>query len=238
MVRAADLLASTLGPAATVGLRHLSLPPALVGKAQALAEAALRRAFNLAVVGVRPGRRLRARLGDRVGRATVAASGAVGGFAGLSGFLPDVTLTTLLIMRRIAVIAVEEGENLSTEDARAACLEVFAFDAGEPSSLRGPQARRAGRATRRSATGRRASCSRADRSYLLLSEIAASYGLRISQKLALQAVPLIGAAGGAVVNSVFLDHYQTLARVHFTIRRLERTYGSGSVRTAWDEPDP
>jgi EcsC protein family len=70
---------------------------------------------------------------------------------------------------------------------------------------------------------------------LLLSEIAATCGLRISQKLALQAMPLIGAAGGAFVNSAFLDHYQTLARVHFTIRRLERTYGSGSVRTAWNE---
>ena len=235
VVRAADLLASTLGPAASLGLRQLSVPPALVGKVQGLAEAALRRAFDLAILGVRPRGRWRARLGARMGRATVAASGAVGGFAGLSGFLPDVTLTTLLIMRRIAVIAVEEGENLSTEDARAACLEVFAFDAGEPSSLHGPASPKGGPgdAEIRYWTARLVLQGRP--LVLLLSEIAASYGLRISQKLALQAVPLIGAAGGAVVNSVFLDHYQTLARVHFTIRRLERTYGSGSVRTAWDE---
>ena len=234
VVRAADLLASTLGPAATVGLRHLSIPPALVGKAQALAEAALRRAFNLAVVGVRPGRRLRARLGDRMGRVAAATSGAVGGFAGLSGFLPDVTLTTLLIMRRIAAIAVEEGEDLSTEEARAACLEVFAFDAGEPASVHGqPSAEGEGDAEIRYWTARLVLQGRP--LVLLLSEIAGTYGLRISQKLALQAVPLIGAAGGALVNSAFLDHYQTLARVHFTIRRLERTYGPSSVRAAWNE---
>jgi EcsC protein family len=140
VVRAADLLASTLGPAAIQGFRHLSIPAALVGKAQALAEAALRRAFDLAVVGVRPGKRPRTRLGDRMGRLAAATSGAIGGFAGLSGFLQDVTLTTLLIMRRIAAIAVEEGEDLSTEEARAACLEVFAFDAGEPASVQGPSA--------------------------------------------------------------------------------------------------
>ena len=48
-------------------------------------------------------------------------------------------------------------------------------------------------------------------------------------------MPLVGAAGGALVNSVFLDHYETLARVHFVTRRLERTYGSAQVRAAWEQ---
>ena len=67
---------------------------------------------------------------------------------------------------------------------------------------------------------------------MLMSEAAAASGVRISQKLALQAVPLIGAAGGALVNGAFMAHYEGLARAHFTIRRLERTYGEAMIREA------
>ena len=70
---------------------------------------------------------------------------------------------------------------------------------------------------------------------LLASEVAATYGIRISQKLSLQAAPVVGAAGAAIVNGVFLDHYQSLARAHFTIRRLERRYGAEKVREAWSQ---
>jgi hypothetical protein len=65
---------------------------------------------------------------------------------------------------------------------------------------------------------------------MLLSEAASAYGLRLSQKLALQAVPLVGAAGGALVNGSFMAHYEDLARAHFTIRRIERIYGAAAVR--------
>jgi hypothetical protein len=39
--------------------------------------------------------------------------------------------------------------------------------------------------------------------------------------------------GGALINTYFIDHYQDLARAHFTIRRLEREYGEGLVREAY-----
>src|SRR5271166_3812606 len=109
VVRAADLLASLLGPMATVGLRRLNVPDALLSKVRGLSEAALRRAFDVAILGVGAdtGGRRRFRLTDRLGQAVAAVSGAVSGLAGVAGFLPDVTLTTLLIMRRIASIAVE-----------------------------------------------------------------------------------------------------------------------------------
>lgn len=230
VVRAADLLASILGPAASLGLRRLSIPPALVDKGQALAEAALRRAFDVAVIGVSSGRKRRLRVGKRMTRVIAASSGAVGGWAGVAGFVPDMMLTTMLIMRRIASIAQEEGEDLSTEQARAACLEVFAFD----SSLKGSglEEEAEGNPEVRYWTARFLLQGRP--LVFLLSEVAATYGLRVSQKIALQAVPLVGAAGGALVNSVFLDHYQTRARVHFATRRLERTYGSAQVRAAWE----
>jgi hypothetical protein len=69
----------------------------------------------------------------------------------------------------------------------------------------------------------------------LLSQIASRFGVVVSQKVAAQAVPLLGALSGAVVNSVFIDHFQTLAWGHFTVRRLERLYGKGTVRLAYDQ---
>ncbi len=183
-----------------------------------MATFALRRAFAAAVIGL-PAAGSRARLEAHSSRAAAAASGALGGFAGLAGFLPDVTLTTLLIMRRIAAIAVEEGESTKDPDTRAACLEVFAL--GGASDEAGEAADAGYWSARLMMQGRPL--------VMLLSEAAAAYGLRLSQKLTLQAIPLVGAAGGAVVNGAFMAHYEGLARAHFTIRRIERTYGAQAV---------
>jgi len=218
VVRAADLLGGLFGSAAAMGVRGLKLPPALRVKMQGIAEIALRRAFDVAILG-----------GDRTAwlatparaRLLAAASGAVGGFTGITGFLPDATLTTLLIMRNIAAVAREEGEDLHEEEARRACLEVFAF--GSPTLGQESEEPDFGYWSARLLI-------RGRPMVLLLSEVAARYGLRMSEKFALQAAPVVGAAGGALINSVFLDHYRKLARVHFVIRRLERSYGGVRVR--------
>jgi hypothetical protein len=47
-------------------------------------------------------------------------------------------------------------------------------------------------------------------------------------------VAVIGAVGGAAVNLAFIEHFQDLARGHFTVRRLERTYGADIVRAEYD----
>jgi EcsC protein family len=56
----------------------------------------------------------------------------------------------------------------------------------------------------------------------------------VSEKLAAQAVPMIGAVGGALINSIFIDHFQAMARGHFIIRRLERTYDPERITQAYD----
>ena len=48
-------------------------------------------------------------------------------------------------------------------------------------------------------------------------------------------VNIIGALGGAAVNYAFIDHFQEIARAHFTVRRLERRYGKNVVRMAYDK---
>ena len=216
IVRATDLLASVLGSAAGLGLRRLRLPEAVSERALGLTEALLRRALEVATLGLWP----TGGEGRGMFRVVAAVSGGIGGFAGLGGFLPDVALTTLLIMRRIAAIAAEEGEDLSSEAGRAACIEVFAFGSTEV----GETPEFGYWSARLLVQGRPL--------MLVISEAAASYGIRLSQKFALQILPLVGAAGGALVNTAFLDHYESLARVHFMLRRLERQYGAAVVKAA------
>ena len=50
-----------------------------------------------------------------------------------------------------------------------------------------------------------------------------------------QAVPAIGAAGGAAINLVFINHFQDMARGHFTVRRLERKYGAEVIQREYKE---
>ena len=68
----------------------------------------------------------------------------------------------------------------------------------------------------------------------LIAQIASRFGVVVTQKMAAQAVPLVGALGGAAVNYLFIGHFQEVARAHFVVRRLERRYGKDAVRAAYD----
>ncbi len=231
LVRLADLMGGAVGQATRLGVRGLGLAPGLQLKLRGVAESAISRAFDVAVLGLgQPaapvlgrtgvGRTARQPWQDRATQGAVAVSGALGGFAGLGGLLPDIGFTTMTIMREIARIAREEGEDLSTPDARRACLEVFALKPVAASSEESELGYFSARAVLR---GRPV--------VMLLSEVASHYGLALSRKVALQMMPIAGALCGASLNAAFLQHYRSLARAHFTIRRLERQHG-GEVREA------
>ncbi len=219
VLRFADMVDGAIGDVAAASWRRLRLPQGLARQVRQVAYEALRVGFDVALVG----RGRTEFLGTaNTARLIAATSGAAAGFTGFAGFLPDATATTLLIMRNIAAIAEAEGEDLDEMVARQACLEVLAF--GAPGFTPAPT--EDGEAAYWSARlllhGRPLS--------LLMSEIAAGYGIRLSQRLVAAMVPVLGAAAGALVNVSFLDHYRNVARVHFTIRRLERTYGPGKIR--------
>jgi hypothetical protein len=216
IVRLADLVGGAVGIAGRFGLRQMGIKRGVQGKFAGIAEQALARAYDVAVVGLDRSPPERASLT----RAAVIASGAASGFAGLAGFIPDATFTTLAIMREIARIAAEQGEDLASNDARRACLEVFAFR----SSADSDESELGYFSARLLFQGRPFT--------LLLSEVAARYGLVLGEKFSLQAVPIAGAVAGAALNAAFLAHYRNLAMAHFTIRRLERQHGRDIVRAA------
>ena len=68
----------------------------------------------------------------------------------------------------------------------------------------------------------------------LITHVAARFGVVVTQKSAAQAVPIVGALGGATVNYIFIDHFQEVTRAHFTIRQLERRYGTEVIRAKYE----
>jgi hypothetical protein len=176
-------------------------------------------------------------------KALAAASGAVGGSFGLAALPIELPISTVIMLRSIGDIARAEGEDLRDPETALSCLQVFALgglkgDADAANSgyfaVRGLLAKSVAEAARFIV----------DRGVLaeggpvlvrLLSQVASRFGVVVTQKLAAQAVPVIGALGGAAVNYAFIDHFQEIARAHFTVRRLERRYGKDAVRTAYDK---
>src|SRR3984957_19918798 len=166
-----------------------------------------------------------------------AASGAVGGALGLAALPVELPISTTILLRSIAEIAREEGEDLSAPNAALACVEVFALDGqtdGEAALESGYFAVRAALAKSVSDSARFVAtegltAQSAPVIARLISQIAARFGVVVSEKLAAQAAPILGAIGGAAVNAAFADHFQTLARGHFIVRRLERQHGPSVV---------
>jgi hypothetical protein len=165
-----------------------------------------------------------------------AASGAVGGAFGLAALAVELPLSTAILMRAIADIAREEGEDLTAPTAALACVEVFALGGEDRDSAfeNGYFAIRAALAKSVSeSAGFLAAQGLPARSapavVRLITQIAARFGVIVSEKAAAQAAPILGAIGGAAVNAAFAAHFQTLARGHFIVRRLERRHGASLI---------
>ncbi len=168
-------------------------------------------------------------------------SGAVGGFFGVAALAAELPITTSIILRSIADIARSEGEDISSLDARMACLEVFALggasssdDASETGyfAVRAAMAKAIADATKYIAE-RGLVQEGAPVIARMVAVLASRFGTVVSEKLAVQAVPVLGAVGGATINVLFMGHFQDVARGHFTVRRLERRYGRELVRSEY-----
>ncbi|WP_408873858.1 EcsC family protein [Gluconobacter roseus] len=226
LVRLADLMGGAVGQATQLGMQGLGLAPSVQEKFHKTAEVAIERAFKVAILGIdNDAPAVRDPLRENMGQAAVAVSGALGGFGGIFGLAPDVGFTTLTIMREIARIAREEGEDLRNEDTRRACLEVFALRSF-PARQNDDEGELGFFSARALLRGRPI--------VMLMAEVASHYGIGLSRKFALQMVPVAGALCGASLNAAFLAHYRALARAHFTIRRLERTHGLAVKEAAAD----
>jgi hypothetical protein len=174
--------------------------------------------------------------------ALAAASGAVGGALGLATLPVELPISTTLMLRAIAEIARSEGEDLADPEAALACVQVFALGGRSDAdnlaesgyfAVRSALAKSVTEAAR--FVTERGVAEGAPALVRLAAQIASRFGVVVSQKVAAQAVPVVGAIGGAAVNAAFMRHFQGIARGHFTVRRLERAYGKAPVQLAYDE---
>jgi hypothetical protein len=172
----------------------------------------------------------------------VSLTGGVAGTFGLAALAIELPLSTIVMLRSIVDIARSEGELIDSPNVQLACIEVFAFGGTRESDdaadtgyfvVRSALAKTLAEAAEHIAK-KGVSQQGAPALVRFLTQVGARFGVPVSQKIAAQAIPVAGAIGGALINAIFIDHFQNMARGHFIVRRLERQYGPDIVRDAYD----
>lgn len=170
-------------------------------------------------------------------------SGAAGGAFGLPALTIELPVTTTIMLRSIADIARSQGENLTTPEARLQCVQVLALGGGTRSddgsetgyfAVRAAMAKAVSDAVQHLARSGLSQKS-APAMVRLIALIASRFSIVVSEKAAAQAVPVLGAFGGALINTLFIDHFQDMGKGHFIVRRLERAHGAAEVERIYQE---
>ncbi|MCF2906337.1 EcsC family protein [Octadecabacter sp. CECT 8868] len=166
----------------------------------------------------------RAVASDRAHKALASVSGAIGGLGGLPTALAELPIATTMIFRAVQHVAETHGEDPTAPETRAQCLMVFGKgghgkeDDGVDTSFIGARIGLSGAAINK-----------------LISKVAPQFATVLGQKLAGQAVPILGAAAGAGTNYTFVSYYTDIAHVHFGLRSLARDFGENEVADAFHE---
>ncbi|MBN1629707.1 MAG: EcsC family protein [Thermoleophilia bacterium] len=179
---------------------------------------------------------------DRLHKALAVGTGAAGGAFGAAALPVELTVSTCVILRSIADIARSEQHDVSRVDVKLACLEVFALGGGTA----GDDASESGYWVVRGALSKYitdaanhiARKGLSDRSapavVRLITQIAARFGVVVSEQAVALLVPVVGAVSGGAINYLFMNHFQDIARGHFVVKRLEQKYGTGNVRQTYE----
>jgi hypothetical protein len=174
---------------------------------------------------------------------SAAASGAVGGFFGLSAMAIELPISTTIMLRTIADIARSEGENIEDIETKLACLEVFALGGKSDKD----DDVETGYYTIRAVLSfylSEISQQMASKTFVLesssvmvkfITAIAQRFGVQVTEKLLAQSIPVIGAVSGGLINTLFINHFQDMAKGHFIVRRLEREYSKDLVEKLYKD---
>lgn len=146
---------------------------------------------------------------DWINASITAALGAAGGAGGVTTSLAELPVTVTVLLRAIQGVAVQHGFDPSKDGVRFDCVRVLAAN-GPFEEDRGADLamleQRAGLAV--------------GGAKWVTSVIVPRLAPVLGQKLAAQAVPVIGAAAGAATNYAYTSYYQDIAHVHFGLRKL------------------
>ncbi len=177
-------------------------------------DGAVRRSLEMAVRIAADSRGMVPDQSDWLNSAVTTTLGAVGGAAGFPGVLAELPVTTTILMRAIQGVAAEYGFDPASPEVQKQCLAVFAC-AG-PLRHDG-EVEMAFLAARTVLTGASA--------HGLILRVAPRFSAALSQKLAAQTVPVLGAVMGAAVNYAYTTYYTEMARIQFGLLRLAEDSG-------------
>ncbi len=159
---------------------------------------------------------------DQMHKVLSAVSGGLGGLGGLPTALLELPVATTVIFRAVQGVAAQYGEDPLSVETRVQCLAVFGAggpddaDDGVDTAFFSARIGLSGAAV-----------------HGVLSKVAPRFATVLSQKLASQAVPVLGAAAGAGTNYAFTEYYVAMAHVHFGLRKLARDHGEDPVLDAF-----
>ncbi|ALX10815.1 peptidase [Burkholderia cepacia JBK9] len=225
------------------------LPDFATGKINDATQLALRKCLNIALrtLGKPPAPDAEPdKPSNLLHKLAVATTGAAGGAFGFLALPVELPVTTTLIFRSVCDIARSEGEDLASVDTQLQCLAVLGMG-GNPDKqeedadlgyfvLRGALAQAISKASSDITTKGIAAHSSAA-VFKLVQTVASRFSVQVTEQMAAKSIPAIGAVLGATVNTLFIDHFQQMAHGHFTVRRLERKYGSVAVKAAYQAID-
>lgn len=231
------------------------LPASANQKIQKAVHLALSKSVDAALWSL-PGQDTTPEAANKTHLGLAAVSGAVGGFFGMAGTLAELPVSTTIMMRSVADIARSEGFDVQDPIIKAECIQVFALggpskddDAAESAyygvrnamvavaqevgkGLAEVAARQAAAAAGASAANGGTLGAKEVGGLLvrLIEAVATRFGIQVTEKMAAQAVPVIGALSGATINTLFTNHFQNMASGHFAVLRLEQQYGKALVQ--------
>lgn len=195
------------------------LPKGVRDQMERVTGEALRRAVDVAGHG-----RNAPDFGPRAAPALAAFTGAMGGAGGIATALAELPVTVTVILHAILRAAEAEGFDTTLPEVRAEALRVLTAggplddDDGINTSFIGARMTLNGPALHK-----------------LLAKIVPGFASVLSQKLAAQAVPVLGAVTGAALNAAFLTHYRELAHIRFGLLRLTVLHGAEPVRMRFEQ---
>lgn len=194
------------------------LPAGFRTRVEKITADALERALTVAQQG-----RNAPDFGPRAAPALAALTGAVGGAGGIATALAELPVTVTVILHSILRAAEAEGFDTNLPEVRAEALRVLssggplADDDGVNTSFLGARMTLTGPAMHK-----------------LLAKVVPGFAGALSQKLAAQAIPVLGAVTGAALNTTFLTYYRELAHIRFALLRLSLIHGAEPVRKAFE----
>lgn len=150
--------------------------------------------------------------------AAAVAAGAAGGAGGIATAVAELPLTITLILNAIRSEARQAGFDPNDPAIRLECIRTFGAgsplqsDDGINTSFLSARLTLTGPAVQK-----------------VIAAVAPRLATAFGQKLAAQAVPILGALTGAGLNAAFLNYYREIARIRFALLRLTQRHGEERV---------